>query len=704
MYPLLFFWTITHATQKLTTTHLGMLYGLDQSDDTSSTQRATGTHVARHNGLDQPDPTFPAQRATTPHVARHNDLDQPDPTFSSRRSTRTHVARHNGLDQPDPTISFFESLDEIERLRGQLHREGEDKNEDETGDEEETHDAEPSYRDTSGRGRPGSEEDNPISIDSDDETQPIDVNQACPSPNNTSPTPDVPAQIPASSGPLSDGPGTAESAGSPTPPTFQDDGTSGESDDPRVNMGNLFPRVIELVRDALNWDKHLKSFQAMQARQEQGILLLKEELSQKDQEIARLRQNEALYMRKDAMMESFRAIEARQEGDASLLKAELAQRDQEIDRLSQEIVQLKQNKVLYMKKDTVLESLMAMEARHDGDISSLKERLAQRDQENTQLGQEIAQLKQNEALYMRHGAVDEVPSLESFLALEKRQGEDISLLKEQLAQTNQKLAQTNQETSQTNQELARKSQQIDQLKQNEAQYMRKDALDELPSSERFLVMEARQEEDISFVRKGLAQNSQEITQLKQNEMLYMRRDAVDGVPSSSHNSHALETMLRHVMDRLDAVEQKYPTLPKEAQAMTRGAVKEKPNSSINVELLQALVKNAQRRLEVVEDRYAILQNEFVALQSSLGNLEADRAMVGIPDNVSRRLEVVEARYATLENEFAQLRGALGNPEAGKAMGIPHQNLQEPRGHPYRAHNHVQRFIQPREPYYYSGSI
>jgi hypothetical protein len=164
MYPLFVFWTIAHATQKLTTTHLGMLYGLDQSDDTSSPKRATGTPVARPSGLDQPDPTFSSRRVTTPHVARPNDLDQPDPTFSSRRSTRTHVARHNGLDQPDPTISFFESLDEIERLRGQLHREGEDKNDDETGDEEETYDAEPSYRDTSGRGRPGNQKDNPISI------------------------------------------------------------------------------------------------------------------------------------------------------------------------------------------------------------------------------------------------------------------------------------------------------------------------------------------------------------------------------------------------------------------------------------------------------------------------------------------------------------------------------------------------------------
>ncbi|KAL2836226.1 hypothetical protein BJX68DRAFT_273582 [Aspergillus pseudodeflectus] len=316
--------------------------------------------------------------------------------------------------------------------------------------------------------------------------------------------------------------------------------------------------------------------------QERDILLLKEELAQKDQEFARLRQNETLYTRKDAMMESFRAIETRQEGDASLLKEELSQRDQEIDRLSQEIVQLKQNEVFYMKKDAVLESFVAMEARQEGNILSLKEELAQRSQENTQLSQEIAQLKQNEAL--------------------------------------------------------------------------------------FLVMEARQEEDISFVKKELAQNSQEIAQLKQNEMLYMRRNAVDGVPSSSLNSHALETMLRHVMDRLDAVEQKYPTLPKKAQAMTRETVEEKPNSSINAELLQALVKNAQRRLDVVEDRYAILQNEFVALQSSLGSLEVDRAMVGIPHNVSRRLEVVEASYeALLETQkrveqWGSLTKTSKNPE------------------------------------------
>ncbi|KAL3489611.1 hypothetical protein BJX62DRAFT_238877 [Aspergillus germanicus] len=237
--------------------------------------KVTTTHVWKLHVLNQPVSTLSAQGSSGTQIVRPNDLDQPDPTFSSRRSTRIHVARHNSLDQPGTKISFFESLNEIDRLLPQLRREKDDKNGDETsgetGDEEETYDAESSCGDTRGYDRPGNQEDNPISIHSDDEMQSIEGDQPCPFQENTTPTPDVPTQTPGASGPLSDGAGTAEYAHPQTPATFQDGGTSEEPGGPPINTDGLSPRLVDLFRDALGWDKHLESFRAMKASQEGDI-------------------------------------------------------------------------------------------------------------------------------------------------------------------------------------------------------------------------------------------------------------------------------------------------------------------------------------------------------------------------------------------------------------------------------------------------
>ncbi|KAL2799464.1 hypothetical protein BJX66DRAFT_332950 [Aspergillus keveii] len=361
----------------------------------------------------------------------------------------------------------------------------------------------------------GNQEDNPISIHSDDEMQSIEGAHPCPFQENTTPTPDVPTQAPAASGPLSDGAGTAEYAHPQIPATFQDGGTSEEPGGQPMNMDYLSPRLVDSVRDALGWDEHLESFQTTKARQEGESSLLKEDLAQKDQEIARwsqeilqLKQNKLLYMRKDAVLESFEAMEARQERDISLLKEELAQRSQGNARLSQEISLLKQNEALYMRKDAVdgmasLESFVAMEKQQEGAISLLKGELDQTNQELDRLSQEIIRLKQHEALYIQKDALGEVPSMESFLAMEARQEGDISFVKKELSQ---------------------KSQEIARLRQNEALYMRKDAVGSVPSMDSFLAMEARQVEDFSSLK-------QEIARSKQKEALYMRKDALDEVPS-----------------------------------------------------------------------------------------------------------------------------------------------------------------------------
>jgi hypothetical protein len=118
------------------------------------------------------------------------------------------------------------------------------------------------------------------------------------------------------------------------------------------------------------------------------ISLLKEDIAKRDQEIARLRQNDAQYMRKDAVLEwqVWKALwpwRSGKRGDISLLKGELDQTNQALDRLSQEITRLKQHEALHIRKDALgevpsMKSFLAMEARQEGDISFVKKELLKR--------------------------------------------------------------------------------------------------------------------------------------------------------------------------------------------------------------------------------------------------------------------------------------------------------------------------------------